>query len=92
MSKYVVEKEKRHLEQLDLSETAWVEGYISAIRNYGIITENEFDELLEFVKPGWLENSAKINAAIAVVKQQNPEPTIVRIIKRVIKIVFPFKY
>lgn len=92
MSKYIVEREKQHFDDLGGTKSAWHEGYLSALANYKLITESEFDELMEHLKSGWLEHSAQINTVVSKVNELHPTPLSTRIMKRVGKILFPFKF
>lgn len=37
-------------ESSNVSLDGWAEGYVSALANYNIINENEFDELIEYIR------------------------------------------
>ena len=39
-------------ESLNIPLGEWAEGYISALANYNIINENDFDGLIEYIKLG----------------------------------------
>lgn len=94
MSKYVVNKEKEHFRALseDLN-TTWNQGYISALANYEIITEEEFDELMEFMQPGWVEyHATMINKIVEEIKCKYPQSLTTRTLKKVLKTLTIFKY
>lgn len=92
MSKYIVEREKLHFASIGEPYGAWNEGYISALANYDIISESEFDELMEFCKAGWLAKSAEINEELDGIQKAFPAPWYGKVLGHLKRIFTVFKY
>lgn len=68
---YKVTKEKLESPYLEASPT-WCEGYLSALANHKLISESEFDKLMELVHPDWQPKAEIINASIAEINKLLP--------------------
>ena len=69
---YKVTKQKLEDDPELLESNSWYEGYLSALANHSLISESEFDELMNMLNPKWDKVSSIINDTCDMINQSRP--------------------